>query len=104
MKAGTAQKLVLNMITTAAMVRMGTTYQNWMVDLRSTSAKLRERSKRILTIVAGVDYDEADALLLSANGSVKRAIVMAKLGVSAREADRRLKRAEGFVFRALGEK
>jgi len=104
MKAGTAQKLVLNMITTAAMVQMGKTYQNWMVDLRSTSAKLRERSKRILTIVAGVDYDEANALLLSADGSVKRAIVMAKLGVSAREADRRLKRAEGFVFRALGEK
>jgi N-acetylmuramic acid 6-phosphate etherase len=104
MKAGTAQKLVLNMITTAAMVRMGKTYQNWMVDLRSTSAKLRERSKRILTIVAGVDYDEADTLLLSADGSAKRAIVMAKLGVSAREADRRLKRAQGFVFRALGEK
>lgn len=104
MKAGTAQKLVLNMITTAAMVQLGKTYQNWMVDLRSTSAKLHERSKRILTIVAGVDYDDADALLRSANGSVKRAIVMARLGVSAREADRLLELADGFVCRALGER
>jgi N-acetylmuramic acid 6-phosphate etherase len=104
MKAGTAQKLVLNMITTAAMVHLGKTYQNWMVDLRSTSAKLHERSKRILTIVAGVDYNEADQLLKSARGSVKRAIVMGKLGVTAKEADRLLKRAEGFVYRALGER
>lgn len=104
MKAGTAQKLVLNMITTAAMVQLGKTYQNWMVDLRSTSAKLHERSKRILTIVAGADYDKADTLLRSASGSVKRAIVMAKLGVTAKEADRLLKRADGFVYRALGER
>ncbi len=104
MKAGTAQKLVLNMITTAAMVQLGTTYENWMVDLRSTSAKLRERSKRILTIVARIEYDEADALLKSAGGSVKRAIVMSRLGVDAKEADRRLLRARGFVYRALGEK
>lgn len=103
MKAGTAQKLVLNMITTAAMVQLGKTYQNWMVDLRSTSAKLRERSKRILTIVAGVSYEEADNLLVLAGGSVKRAIVMAKLGVSRREAGRRLQEADGFVYRALGE-
>lgn len=104
MKAGTAQKLVLNMITTAAMVQLGKTYQNWMVDLRSTSAKLHERSKRILTIAAGINYDEADSVLRSAKGSVKRAILMARLGISAREADEALKRAKGFVFRALGEK
>lgn len=104
MKAGTAQKLVLNMISTAAMVQLGKTYQNWMVDLRSTSEKLHERSKRILTIVAGADYDKADTLLRSASGSVKRAIVMAKLGVTAKEADRLLKRADGFVYRALGER
>lgn len=104
MKAGTAQKLVLNMITTSAMVQLGKTYQNWMVDLRSTSAKLHERSKRILTIVLGVEYEEADAILKSARGSVKRAIVMGKLGVSAKEADRLLRRANGFVYRALGER
>lgn len=103
MKAGTAQKLVLNMITTAAMVQLGKTYDNWMVDLRSTSAKLHERSKRILTIVAGLSYDEADEVLSKAKGSVKRAIIMARLGVSAREADLKLKRAKGFVYRALGE-
>ncbi len=104
MKAGTAQKLVLNMITTAAMVQLGKTYENWMVDLRSTSAKLHERSKRILTIVAGIDYDEADALLRSARGSVKRAVVMARLGLTAKAADAKLKQAKGFVYRALGEK
>lgn len=104
MKAGTAQKLVLNMITTAAMVQLGKTYENWMVDLRSTSAKLHERSKRILTIVAGLSYDEADDILRAAKGSVKRAIVMARLEVTAREADTKLKRAKGFVYRALNEK
>ena len=104
MKAGTAQKLVLNMITTAAMVQLGKTYQNWMVDLRSTSAKLHERSKRILTIVLGIDYEEADAILRSAKGSVKRALVMGKLGVSAKEADRLIERTDGFVYRALGER
>lgn len=104
MKAGTAQKLVLNMITTAAMVRLGKTYQNWMVDLRSTSAKLRERSKRILCLTADVGYDDASDLLRRARGSVKRALVMAKLGCSAREADRRLRAADGFVCKALAEK
>jgi N-acetylmuramic acid 6-phosphate etherase len=103
MKAGTAQKLVLNMITTAAMVQLGKTYQNWMVDLQSTSAKLKERSKRILVVTAGVDYAAAGALLRRAGGSVKRALVMARLGCDTREATRRLKTADGFVYRALGE-
>ncbi len=104
MKAGTAQKLVLNMITTTAMVQLGTTYENWMVDLQATSAKLRERSKRILSITSGIGYEEADAVLRKAGGSVKRALVMAKLGCSAREATQRLKAADGFVYRALGER
>jgi N-acetylmuramic acid 6-phosphate etherase len=104
MKAGTAQKLVLNMITTAAMVQMGKTYQNWMVDLRATSAKLRERSKRILAITAGLDYADADRVLKKARGSVKRALVMAKRGCGIREADRLLKQGDGFVYRALGER
>jgi N-acetylmuramic acid 6-phosphate etherase len=103
MKAGTAQKLVLNMITTAAMVQLGKTYQNWMVDLQATSAKLRERSKRILTLTTGLDYVAADDILRRARGSVKRALVMAKLGCSLREANRRLKAANGFVYRVLGE-
>lgn len=104
MKAGTAQKLVLNMITTAAMVRLGKTYQNWMVDLRATSAKLRERSRRILAITAGIGYDEAGRILKRAGGSVKRALVMAKLNCSAAEAERRLAKTDGFVYRAIGER
>jgi N-acetylmuramic acid 6-phosphate etherase len=103
MKAGTAQKLVLNMITTAAMIQLGKTYQNWMVDLTATSAKLRERSKRILCVTAGLDYDQSSEFLRRARGSVKRALVMAKLNCSARDADTVLKRANGSVYRALGE-
>lgn len=103
MKAGTAQKLVLNMITTAAMVRLGKTYQNWMVDLRATSAKLRERSKRIISLVAGIDYEAASELLKRADGSVKRALVMALRDVNALEADRLLRKSGGFVYRAVGE-
>ncbi len=103
MKAGTAQKLVLNMITTTAMVQLGKTYQNWMVDLKATSAKLRERSKRILCITAGIDYDTASSILDQADGSVKRALVMAKRGCTANEADRLLQEADGHVYRALGE-
>jgi N-acetylmuramic acid 6-phosphate etherase len=104
MKAGTAQKLVLNMITTTAMVRLGKTYQNWMVDLRCTSAKLRERSRRILALTADLSYEEASRILTRSGGSVKRALIMARLGCTAREADRRLAAAEGFVHRALDEK
>lgn len=103
MKAGTAQKLVLNMITTAAMVQLGKIYQNWMVDLKATSAKLRERSKRILMLTVGLDYAQAERLLTRAGGSVKRAIVMGKMMIDARQADRRLRAADGFVHRALGE-
>lgn len=103
MKAGTAQKLVLNMITTAAMVMLGKTYQNWMVDLKATSAKLRERSKRILCVTAGIDYDTASAILDQAGGSVKRALVMARRGCTAAEADRLLRDADGRVYEALGE-
>ncbi len=101
MKAGTAQKLVLNMITTAAMVRLGKTYENWMVDLQATSEKLRERSKRILVLTADLDYAAATKVLRRAGGSVKRALVMAKLGCPAREADRRLRIAQGFVCKAI---
>ncbi|MEW5701352.1 MAG: N-acetylmuramic acid 6-phosphate etherase [Candidatus Zixiibacteriota bacterium] len=104
MKAGTAQKLVLNMITTAAMVQLGKTYQNWMVDLKATSAKLRERSIRILMLTTDLDYEAARRLLTRAAGSVKHAIVMRRMGIPMREADRRLRAAGGHVYRALGER
>lgn len=103
MKSGTAQKLVLNMITTAAMVRMGKVYGNMMVDLMATNSKLRERSKRTIMMVTGVEYDEAVTTLEAAAGSVKVALVMIRARVSAEEARRRLQAAQGFVRQALGE-
>jgi N-acetylmuramic acid 6-phosphate etherase len=103
MKAGTAQKLVLNMITTAAFVRMGKVYENMMVDLMATSEKLVERSRRTVMTVAGVDYDAAGAAIAAAGKSVKTAIVMLKLGCARPEAEARLARAQGFVRAALEE-
>lgn len=103
MKAGTAQKLTLNMITTAAFVRIGKAYENMMVDLMATSEKLRERSRRTVMTVTGVDYEAADRAIEEAGKSVKTAIVMLKLTCSRGEAEARLTRAGGFVRAALDE-
>ncbi len=103
MKAGTAQKLVLNMITTAAFVRMGKAYENMMVDLMATSEKLVERSRRTVMTVAGVDYDAAARAIEAAGKSVKTAIVMLKRGCSREDAEGRLAAAGGFVRAALEE-
>jgi N-acetylmuramic acid 6-phosphate etherase len=103
MKAGTAQKLVLNMITTAAFVRIGKAYENMMVDLMATSQKLVERSRRTVMTVTGADYAEAAKAIEAAGKSVKTAIVMLKLGCSRAEAEKRLERTQGFVRAALGE-
>jgi N-acetylmuramic acid 6-phosphate etherase len=101
MKSGTAQKLVLNMITTTAFVRSGKVYENMMVDLMATSEKLVERSRRTVMTVAGVDYDTAARAIADAGKSVKTAIVMLKLGCSRVDAESRLEQANGFVRRAL---
>ncbi|MEX2116922.1 MAG: N-acetylmuramic acid 6-phosphate etherase [Bacteroidota bacterium] len=101
MKSGTAQKLVLNMITTAAMIRLGKVYENMMIDLQLTNEKLKERAKRIIMTITGVSYDEAAIALKKAGGHVKTALVMIKAGVDKKEAARRLKKAEGFVRRAI---
>jgi N-acetylmuramic acid 6-phosphate etherase len=101
MKAGTATKLVLNMLTTASMIRMGKVFGNMMVDLMMTSRKLEERSKRTVMIVTGVDYATAEKVLKEANGHVKTALVMILANVSAQEAQERLKKADGFVRLAL---
>jgi N-acetylmuramic acid 6-phosphate etherase len=101
MKAGTAQKLVLNMITTTAFVRLGKVYENMMVDLMANSRKLVERSRRTVMTVAGVDYDGATRAIEAAGKSVKTAIVMLKLGCDRPEAEARLAKAGGFVRRAL---
>ncbi len=104
LKAGTAQKMVLNMISTGSMVRLGKVYENLMVDLRPNSAKLIERGKGIIMALAGVEYDEASAIYQQADRDVKRAVVMARLGVDRDAADERLARAGGFLARALGER
>jgi N-acetylmuramic acid 6-phosphate etherase len=101
MKAGTATKLVLNMITTAAMVRLGKVYENMMVDLQMTSRKLEERSKRTVMIVTGVDYDTAERVLVEAGGHVKTALVMLLAEVGPEAARQALREAEGFVRRAI---
>ncbi len=101
MKAGSAQKLVLNMLSTATMVRLGKLYENMMVDLLATSEKLVERGRRTLMTVTGLDYDQACERLNEAGGSVKTAIVMTVAGVSRDTAQDRLARARGFVRQAL---
>jgi N-acetylmuramic acid 6-phosphate etherase len=101
MKAGTATKLVLNMITTGAMIRLGKTYGNLMVDLRATNNKLKDRSERIVIEVCGVSRDEARALLDAADKSVKTAIVMQKLGVDRAGALAALEKAGGVIRRAI---
>ncbi|MDQ6870795.1 MAG: N-acetylmuramic acid 6-phosphate etherase [Gemmatimonadota bacterium] len=100
MKAGTATKLVLNTITTGAMIRLGKTYGNLMVDLRATNNKLIDRSQRIVMEVCGVSREEAKKLLEQADKSVKTAIVMQKRGVSL-EAAKRLLAENGGVIRRI---
>ncbi len=101
MKAGTAQKLVLNMITTAAFVRVGKVYENMMVDLMATSEKLVERSRRTVMTVTGVNYAAAARAIDAAGRSVKTAIVMLKRNCSRDEAEALLLRAGGFVRAAI---
>jgi N-acetylmuramic acid 6-phosphate etherase len=103
LKAGTATKIVLNMLTTAAMVRIGKTYGNLMVDVQTGSEKLKDRARRIVTIVTGLEYDEADKLLHRAHWNVKAALVMQKAGLSYTQALSRLRRSHDFVRDAIGE-
>src|SRR5712691_310843 len=103
LKAATATKIVLNMLTTAAMVRIGKTYGNLMVDVQTGSEKLRDRARRIITIVTGLDYDAADTLLQRAHWNVKAAIVMQKSHLTLSQALSRLRRAHDFVRDAIGE-
>ncbi|MCK5739278.1 N-acetylmuramic acid 6-phosphate etherase [bacterium] len=101
MKSGTAQKLVLNMITTISMVRLGKVYENMMVDLQATNKKLEERSKKTVMTVTGVDYDVAEKTLHTADGHVKTAVVMLLADVSKEEAVSRLIKVDGFVRQAI---
>jgi len=101
MKAGTAQKMVLNMLSTATMIRLGKVYGNLMVDVRPTNTKLRRRAVRILQQAAGAGSEAARAALEETDYEVKPALVMLLSGVDADEARRRLAQAEGFVRYAV---
>jgi N-acetylmuramic acid 6-phosphate etherase len=95
--------MVLNMLTTIAMIKVGKTYGNLMVDVQTGSEKLKDRARRIIVTVTGLTYDEADALLKRAKWNVKAAIVMQKTMLSLSQALRRLKKAEDSVRVAIGE-
>jgi N-acetylmuramic acid 6-phosphate etherase len=101
MKAGTATKLVLNMISTAAMIKLGHVYGNLMVNVQPTNSKLAARARRIIRLATGVDEAGAARLLEKAAGNTKVAIVMARAGVDPAEAGTRLARSGGRVSEAL---
>lgn len=103
LKAGTATKMVLNMLTTTAMVRIGKTYGSLMVDVQTGSEKLKDRARRIVALVTGADPDEAGELLVRAKWNVKIAIVMKKAGLSPTKAARRLRQAHDSIREAIGE-
>ncbi len=103
MKAGTATKMVLNMLTTGTMVRLGKTYGNLMVDLRATNNKLADRSRRIVKTVTGLSNEESQQLLDRCDGEVKTAIIVQESGCSVVEARSRLERNAGHLRRALEE-
>ncbi|GJN71401.1 hypothetical protein PLICBS_005466 [Purpureocillium lilacinum] len=107
MKAGTATKLVLNMISTGIMIKLGKTYGNLMIDLKATNIKLRQRAKNILRLIGGAACtqtdDELDAVLAACRGSVKLAAVTIVLGVSVADAEARLERNKGVLARVFEE-
>ena len=103
MKAGTATKMVLNMLSTGVMVRTGATFGNLMVNMRPSNAKLVDRAERIIAAAVGCDAETAARLLLEANRDVKMAIVMGRLGVGRAEAAQRLEATGGVLAKALTE-
>ena len=103
LKAGTATKMVLNMLTTISMIKVGKTYGNLMVDVKTGSEKLKDRARRIVVTVTGITYDEADALLKRAKWNVKAAIVMQKTGLTLPKALARLRSSDDMIRDAIGE-
>ncbi|WP_139488652.1 N-acetylmuramic acid 6-phosphate etherase [Brevibacillus dissolubilis] len=101
MKAGTAQKLVLNMLTTASMVKLGKVYDNLMVDLQPLNLKLVDRAKRMIMTAANCTREEAERLFTEADGNPKTAIVMHICQINRDEATRFLSEAQGFVHKAI---
>lgn len=103
MKSGTAQKLVLNMISTAVMVKMGKTYNNIMVDLQMTNAKLKERAKKTIMLICNINYNDATLILEKSNYHVKSAIVMFNKNCTLADAKSLLEKNNGFVKKAISE-
>jgi N-acetylmuramic acid 6-phosphate etherase len=103
MKAGTAQKMVLNAFSTALMVRLGKVYGNLMVDVQATNAKLYQRAIRLVQQIAGVDHSAAETALQAANGEVKTAVAMLRLGLSPEEARQCLAAAHGHLRQVPGQ-
>jgi N-acetylmuramic acid 6-phosphate etherase len=103
LKSGTAQKLVLNMLTTASMIRSGKSYENLMVDLSVSNEKLAARATRMLVEVTGCSPAEAEDYLVASNNNVKLAILMALTGLDAAEGERALRDADGFLRRAAAQ-
>ena len=101
MKSAVAQKMILTMITTTTMIRLGKVYENMMVDLQLTNQKLVERAQRIIMLATGVEYDKAGELLKLSGNHVKSAIVMAKKNITASEAKKLLADHQGLVRRAI---
>jgi len=103
MKAGTAQKMILNMLSTSVMIRLGKVYGNLMVDVKVSNQKLAERACGLVMRLSGVDDEQARALLARANNEVKSAVVMARLGVDIEEARRLLEQANGHLRAVIGD-
>jgi N-acetylmuramic acid 6-phosphate etherase len=101
MKAGTATKMVLNMLTTASFIRLGYVFGNLMVNVQPKNSKLADRARRIIAMAAGVSYEQAGELLGAAGNTVRTAIVMARAGVDRVEAERRLASAGGRISKSL---
>lgn len=101
MKAGTAQKLVLNMITTTSMIRIGKVYNNYMVDLRPSNTKLVRRSKRLISEIAGCSDEEAEKAYALCHNNIRAGVLIAMLGISYEEAVMLLQSSSGNIHRAL---
>lgn len=101
LKAGTAQKMVLNMLSTGAMIRIGKTYKNYMIDVQMMSEKLVQRGKRIVSEVAGIDINRAEELLKQAHNQIKTACVMAVKNCSYEEAEQQLQKVGGILRKVI---
>jgi len=101
MKAGSTQKMVLNILTTTAMIKQGKVYENMMIDLQQNSQKLIERSKKIIMLATDKNYNEASSYLAESNGHVKAAILMAITGTNLEQARSILDSNDGFIKKAI---